>query len=178
MKEEKEERIRIALRTRFNYRIDSGVDKMFIVIITLATIVILINLLFSIVGLGPLNIQKTFASGEQVPDNYTNDKVDYISDLFVFGSGIFAGILFALSLNAYRNLKTKRLLLVSIAFAIFSVNAIISKLDVFGVRIESSILDMVLAILTFGALALFFMAIVRREKLKPKTATDPFSSRF
>ena len=137
---------------------------MFIVIFTLATIVVIISL-SSI----PLNIQKVFASGAQFPIKDTNDKVDYISDLFVFGSGIFAVILFALSLNAYTNLKTKRLLLVSIAFAIFSVNVILSKLDAFGVTIESSILDLVLAILTFAALALFFMAIVRRDTLKSKT---------
>jgi hypothetical protein len=147
---------------------------LFIVIFTLATIVILINPLFLI----PLNIQKVFASGAQFPVNDTNDKVDYISDLFEFGSGVFAGILCALSLNAYRNLKTKRLLLVSIAFGIFSVNVMISKLEVFGVTIESSILDLVLAILTFAALALFFMAIVRRERLMSKTTTDPSSPRF
>jgi hypothetical protein len=136
---------------------------LFIVIFTLATIVILINPEFSIL----LNIQKVFASGAQFPVNDTNDKVDYISDLFEFGSGVFAGILCALSLNAYRNLKTKRLLLVSIAFGIFSVNVIILKLDVFGLEIADTILDMVFAILTFSALALFFMAIVRRERLKP-----------
>jgi energy-converting hydrogenase Eha subunit B len=56
---------------------------------------------------------------------------------------------------------------VSIAFGIFSVNVIISKLDVFGLEIADTILDMVFAILTFAALALFFMAIVRRERLKP-----------
>jgi hypothetical protein len=156
-----------------SYRLDSYVDKLFIVIFTLATIVIIISL-SSI----PLNVQKVFASGAQFPVNDTNDKIDYISDLFVFGSGIFAAILFALSLNAYTNLKTKRLLLVSIAFAKFSVNVILSKLDVFGVTIESSILDLVLAILTFAALALFFMAIVRRDSLKSKTTTGPSSPRF
>ena len=82
------------------YRLDSYTDKLFIVIFTLATIVILINPLFLI----PLNIQKVFASGVQFPDNNTNDKLDNIADLFVFGSGIFAGILCTLSLYAYRNL--------------------------------------------------------------------------
>ena len=158
--------------TRLNYRLDSYVDKLFIVIFTLATIVILVNPLFLI----PLNIQKVFAS--EFPDKDTNDNLDYISDIFEFGTGVFAGILFVLSLNAYRNLKTKRLLLVSIAFGIFSVNVMISKLEVFGVTIESSILDLVLAILTFAALALFFMAIVRRDRLKSKTTTDPSSARL
>jgi hypothetical protein len=155
-----------------SYRLYNNIDKLFIVVFTLATIVILINPLFLI----PLNIQKVSAS--EFHDKDSNDKLDYISDLFEFGTGVFAGILFALSLNAYRNLKTKRLLLVSIAFILFSVNVIISKLEVFGVTIESSILDMILAILTFAALALFFMAIVRRERLKPKTPTDQSSTRF
>jgi hypothetical protein len=162
----------MASGTRLSYRLDSYVDKLFIVIFTLATIVILINLLFLI----PLNIQKVFAS--EFPDKDTSDNLDYISDIFEFGTGVFAGILSVLSLNAYRNLKTKRLLLVSIAFGIFSVNVMISKLEVFGVTIESSILDLVLAILTFAALALFFMAIVRRERLKSKTTTDPSPSRL
>ncbi len=152
-----------------SYRLDNYTDKLFVVIFTLATIVILINPLFLI----PLNNQKVFAS--KFPVNDTNDKLDYISDLFEFGSGVFAGILCALSLNAYRNLKTKRLVLVSIAFGIFSVNVIISKLDAFGLEISDTILDMVFAILTFAALALFFMAIVRRERLKPKTSS---STRF
>jgi hypothetical protein len=155
-----------------SYRLDSYTDKLFIVIFTLATIVILLNPLFLI----PMNIQKVFAS--EFPDKDTNDNLDYISDIFEFGTGVFAGILCALSLNAYRNLKTKRLLLVSIAFGIFSVNVMISKLEVFGVTIESSILDLILAILTFAALALFFMAIVRRERLRSKTMTDPSASRL
>jgi uncharacterized membrane protein YidH (DUF202 family) len=83
-----------------------------------------------------------------------------------------------LSLNAYRNLKTKRLLLVSIAFGLFAVNVMISKLEVFGVTIDYTILDLVLATLTFAALGLFFMAIVRRERLKSKTRTDQSSTRF
>jgi len=87
-----------------SYRIDSYTDKLFVVVFTLATIVILINPLF----LTSLNIRKAFAS--QFPDRDTNDKLDYISNIFEFGTGIFAGILFALSLNAYINLKTKRLL--------------------------------------------------------------------
>jgi hypothetical protein len=156
-----------------SYRLDNYVDKVFTIIFTLAIIVVIISL-SSI----PLNFQKVFASGAQYPVNDTNDKADYISDLFVFGSGLFARILFVLSLNAYRNLKTNRLLLVSFAFGIFSVNVILSKLDLFGVAIESSILDLILAILTFVALALFSMAIVRRDRLKPKTTTDPSSPRF
>jgi hypothetical protein len=156
--------------TRLSYRLD--VDKLFIVIFTFAIIVILINPLFLI----PLNIQKVSASEFLDKDN--NDNLDYISDTFEFGTGVFAAILCALSLNAYRNLKTKRLLLVSIAFGLFAVNVMISKLEVFGVTIDYTILDLVLATLTFAALGLFFMAIVRRERLKSKTTTDQSSTRF
>jgi hypothetical protein len=160
----------VASGTRLSYRLD--VDKLFIVIFTLATIVILINPLFLI----PLNIQKVFAS--EFPDKESNDNLDYISDIFEFGTGVFAAILCVLSLNAYRNLKTKRLLLVSIAFGLFALNVMISKLEVFGVTIDYTILDLILAILAFAALALFFMAIVRRERLKSKTTTDQSSTRF
>ncbi len=55
-------------------------------------------------------MQAAHASEAHVGKNHSVNNIDYISDIFVFGSGIFAGILFALSFNAYRNLKTKRLL--------------------------------------------------------------------
>jgi hypothetical protein len=88
------------------------------------------------------------------------------------GFQTYNSILCALSLNAYSNLKTKRLLLVSIAFGLFAVNVMISKLEVFVVTIDYTILDLVSAILTFAALGLFFMAIVRRERLKSKTTSS------
>jgi hypothetical protein len=105
-----------------------------------------------------------FASGAQFLVNDANDKIDYISDLFVFGTGIFAAILFVLSLNAYTNLKTKRLLLVSIAFALFSVNVMLSR----RIRSDNRIIDIRSDI---GDLDF-------RERLKPKTTTDPSSPRF
>ena len=111
-----------------------------------------------------LNIQPAYANTEHEKQN--------IADIFVFGSGIFAAILFSLSLIAYRNLMTKRLLLVSAAFGIFAINAIVSKLDLFTpIHIESSVLELTLAILNFVALAFFFLAIVTRTKTKTKTAT-------
>jgi len=111
-----------------------------------------------------LNIQPAYANTERDKQN--------VADIFVFGSGIFAAILFSLSLVAYRNLMTKRLLLVSAAFGIFAINAIVSKLDLFTpLHIESSVLELILAILNFVALAFFFLAIVTRTKIKTKTAT-------
>jgi hypothetical protein len=140
----------------------------------LGSTIISINQIFSNIRVNLVAVPKAYAS-EGV--NINSDTTDYLSDLFIFGSGIFAAILFALSLNAYRNLRTKRLLIVSVAFAIFSVQAIVSKLDLFAVKLESSTIELVLAILTFVALALFFLAIVRREKLKTKNTTEESLSR-
>jgi len=84
---------------------------------------IIIILLFTYLA-NLLNIQPVYATGH-------GDDKQNIADIFVFGSGIFAAFLFALSLLAYRNLLTKRLLLVSAAFGIFAIHAIVSKLDLF-----------------------------------------------
>lgn len=143
-------------------------------IIILGSAIISINQIFSNTKINLIALPKVYASeGIDTPSNTT----DYISDLFIFGSGLFAAILCALSLNAYKNIRTRRLLIVSIAFAIFSIHAIVSKLDLFTVKLESSLLELVLAILTFVALALFFLAIVRREKIKTKNTTEESMSR-
>jgi len=65
------------------------------------------------------------------------DLVDFIK----IGAGIFAVILSALTLTAYRNLKSKRLLFVSAAFGLFAVYAIVSKIDLFIPGIESSVVE-------------------------------------
>lgn len=96
------------------------------------------------------------------------DKGD-LAELFDLGTGIFAAILFALSLIAYKRIKSRRILYVAIAFAIFATRVIVSKLDLFIPEIESSSLDLILAIMGFAALGLFFIAIVRREKIKTRT---------
>ena len=92
-----------------------------------------------------------------------------LAEFFDLGTGIFAAILFALSLLAYMRLKSKRILYVAIAFAIFAIRVIVSKLDLFIPEIESSSLDLLLAIMGFAALGLFFFAIVRREKIRTRT---------
>jgi hypothetical protein len=123
---------------------------------------IIIVLLFTYLA-NLLNIQPVYATGN-------GDDKQNIADVFVFGSGIFAAFLFALSLLAYRNLLTKRLLLVSAAFGIFAIHAIVSKLDLFTpLHIESSSLELILAIMNFVALAFIFLAIVKRANIKTKT---------
>ena len=96
------------------------------------------------------------------------DLVDFIK----IGSGIFAVILSALTLTAYRNLKSKRLLFVSTAFGLFAVQAIVSKIDLFIPGIESSIVEILTSTIIFFALAFFFLAIVKKPKIKSKAATS------
>ena len=98
----------------------------------------------------------------------TLDKGDF-AEFFDFGTGIFAAILFALSLIAYKSLKTKRFLYVSIAFALFAIHVIVSRLNLFIPEIESSMLELILSIMEFVALALFFIAIMKKESVKTKT---------
>jgi hypothetical protein len=95
------------------------------------------------------------------------DLVDFIK----IGAGIFAVILSALTLTAYRNLKSKRLLFVSTAFGLFAVQAIVSKIDLFIPGIESSIVEILTSTIIFFALAFFFLAIVKKPKIKSKAAT-------
>jgi hypothetical protein len=113
------------------------------------------------------NLPCAYAFGDN-PD--TLDKGD-IAEIFDFGSGIFAAILFVLSLIAYRRVKLKKILFVAIAFGLFAVHTIISRLDLFMPDIESSLLEMMLAITSFIALSLFFLAIVRKDKVVRKSAS-------
>lgn len=99
-------------------------------------------------------------------------KNENLADMFEIASGIFAAVLCALSLLAYRNLQSKRMLLVSGAFGIFAVHAIVSSIDVFIPGIEFSSLELITSILIFVSLTFFFLAIVKRFKISErKTAS-------
>jgi hypothetical protein len=164
----KERRIKLS-KMKFNYQKNKAS------IYTLIIVVIIISLIsLALAGISS-NAQEAIAA---VASHNSNNNVGSIDDIlekgnvaeiFDFGTGIFAAILFALSIIAYKNLKTKRILYVSFAFAIFAVRAIVSRLNLFIPEIESSSLETLLAIMGFAALALFFIAIVRREKVKTKT---------
>jgi hypothetical protein len=143
----------------------------------MSIIVSKINIIFLIITIGNFsNIQIAYPAST-ISDDDNPDLFDKgnIAEVFDFGSGIFAAFLFGLSLVAYRNLKTKRLLFVSGAFAIFAIRTIVSRLDLFMPEIESSLLEFLLAIMAFAALTLFFLAIVKREKIKTKTVPSSSS---
>jgi hypothetical protein len=120
-----------------------------------------------------LNIEQqsslAFAAREEDKDVLYVCKEDTTTDVFEFVSGIFAAILFVLSLRAYRNLKIKSILYVSAAFGIFAARTIaIETRDlIFGGGTPSG-LQSSLSIMFLMAIVLFFIAILQRQKIKPK----------
>jgi uncharacterized membrane protein YhfC len=86
-----------------------------------------------------------------------------LPDYIDFGSGIFAAFLLALSLIAYRNVKSKRLLFVSTAFGLFSLRALVTRLDLLIPEAQSATIELALALSGFCILGLFFIAIVKRD---------------
>jgi hypothetical protein len=63
----------------------------------------------------------------------------------------------------------KRLLLASGAFGIFVIHTTVSELDILTpVQIESTVLELKLAIVIFVALAFFFLVIVRPQTIETK----------
>ena len=101
-----------------------------------------------------------------------------VETLLEFGTGIFALILFGVSLYAWLRRKNPSILLVAVAFLLFffkQVAELLPYLGDVGSEIVSSILD-------FGILALFFVALVlirpgrrkwpmtKKEPLKPPSS--------
>lgn len=86
---------------------------------------------------------------------------EMLAEIFDLGSGIFAAIILIISLIAYLKLKSKRILLISAAFALFCVRSVLSRLDVF----MPETLELLLAIVSFTGVILFFFAILQMGKL-------------
>jgi hypothetical protein len=76
---------------------------------------------------------------------------------------VFALILLALSLSAYRKTRLRRLLLVSCAFGLFAVEVLIRQLDDFVFDVGFQTEQIVVAVMEFVILLLFFLAIVVRD---------------
>jgi prolipoprotein diacylglyceryltransferase len=119
-----------------------------------------------------LSIQQSslaFAGGEEDKNVFYVGKQDTTTDIFELLSGIFAAILFVLSLRAYRKLKIKGMLFVSAAFGIFAARTIVIETRDLYIGVgESSALQSVLSLMFLMAIVLFFIAILQREKIKPK----------
>jgi len=119
-----------------------------------------------------LNIQQSslaLATGEENKNVLYDDKENPTTDILKLVGGIFAAILFVLSLRAYRKLKIKGMLFASAAFGIFAARTIaIETRDLYLGGVESPTLETVFSFMFLMALMLFFVAIAGRERIKPK----------
>ncbi len=112
--------------------------------------------------MGPEQILVIISSELLMQINPENEPLEP-SDVVDFASGIFAAFLMAVSLNAYRNRKSNRLLLVTAAFGLFALRTIIASLDLLIPEAESTVVELALALTGFAILSLFFFAIVKRS---------------
>lgn len=107
--------------------------------------------------LEPVSLHSLFLGALDVDQG---EEVENILDLAI---ALFAFALFALSVSAYRRTRLRRLLLVSVAFALFAVEVGIGELDdfVFAVGYQTELV--VVAAMEFIILLLFFLAIVAKD---------------
>lgn len=77
--------------------------------------------------------------------------------------GIFALVLLALSISAYRKTHLRRLLIVSIAFLLFAVDVVIRQLDVLVFTLGFQTDQVITTAVEFVILLLFFLAVVIRD---------------
>lgn len=104
------------------------------------------NILFAVSGMSEV--------GGEAPD---------LPESLDFATGIFAAFLFVVSLFAYRHTKMKRLLFVSAAFGLYAFRAILPRLEILLPTVEATTITVILSSIGFVILALFFIAIVKKN---------------
>jgi hypothetical protein len=83
------------------------------------------------------------------------------SILYVIGT-IFAAILIALSISAYRNTKLRKLLYAIVAFLLFAIFLFYEFLE-HSMSLENTFTEIVIPFMGLSILVLFFMAIVNKK---------------
>jgi ABC-type transport system involved in cytochrome c biogenesis permease subunit len=83
------------------------------------------------------------------------------SILYIIGT-IFAVILIALSISAYRNTKLRKLLYAIVAFLLFGVFLFYEFLE-HSMSLENTFTEIVIPFMGLSILVLFFMAIVKKK---------------
>ena len=91
-----------------------------------------------------------------------NDFQEHITSVFDLGSAVFSAFIIVLTIVAYRNLRSKRILLISVAFILFFTRSILSFFDL----VQPEVLEIFLSILSFGGLVFFVIAIVQLGRFK------------
>lgn len=123
-------------------------------LITAAILIILLYLVNNLLGAYSFLIDG--------PDNNQNSSIqETLALIFDVGSGIFASFIIVISLIAYRKLKSRRLLLITSAFAFFFIRSILSRLDFF----VPETLELLLAVVSFAGLILFSLAVLQMGRL-------------
>ena len=77
--------------------------------------------------------------------------------------GLFALVLCALSISAYRKTRLRRLMLVSVAFGLFAVDVAIRQLDSFVFAVGYQTDQIITTGMEFLILLLFFLALVTKR---------------
>jgi len=117
-----------------------------------------------------LNIQQSslaFAAEDEDNNLLHVRKQNTTTDIFELVSGIFAAILCVSSLGVYTKPKIKGRSLFWPRLKYMPCVPLQLRLEIYTSEEESPVLESVLSILFLMALALFFVAIVQRERIKP-----------
>ena len=79
------------------------------------------------------------------------------------GIVVFALVLFALSITAYRNTRIKKILFAAAAFALFAIQLFVDSIEDYIDFLDESITGIIVKLMTFAILVLFFVAIVKKR---------------
>lgn len=110
-----------------------------------------------------INISPSFAVLTEGTHNTDfTDFQEHITEVFDLGSAVFSAFIIALTIVAYRNLRSKRILLISIAFILFFTRSIFSIFDL----VQPEVLEIFLSVLSFGGLVFFVIAIFQLGRFK------------
>ena len=87
---------------------------------------------------------------------------DLVENLLYVAGTIFAAILTALSISAYRNTHLKKLLYAIIAFLLFGIFLFYEYLE-YSIPLDNPFTDILLPSMALSILVLFFLAIVKKR---------------
>jgi hypothetical protein len=79
------------------------------------------------------------------------------------GIVVFALILFALSITAFRNTRIKKILFAASAFALFAIQIFIDSIEDYVSFFDEELVGILVKLMTFAILVLFFVAIVKKR---------------
>lgn len=91
------------------------------------------------------------------------DVFDVIEGLIYVGGAVFAALLVALSIIAYRNTHLKRLLYAVIAFSLFVIFLIYEYAE-HAYRFDTPATDIIVPSMVLAILVLFFLAVVNKSR--------------